>query len=184
MDFTSHYESPLGGITVASDGVSLVGIWFDGQAHFGSTLAAEYRQSDTLPVIVSAKRWLDKYFDGNALMWPCSGGVEGGSEMPLLLRGSDFSCRVWRRLCEIPYGETLTYGQLARDIGCCSARAIGAAVGRNPISLIVPCHRVIASDGSLAGYAAGRQRKEWLLLHEWHSAKKQQGCCTRQPCYL
>lgn len=174
MDYTAHYDSPLGGITIASDGESLIGLWFDGQKHFGSTLtnvvddASELRikpeNRAALPVFDLAIRWLDDYFDGKNIVSLMATNTP--LYQSLSLRGSHFRCRVWRCLCEIPYGTTVTYGQIARRLGCGSAQAIGSAVAHNPISLIIPCHRVIASDGNLTGYAAGIDRKQWLLQHE------------------
>lgn len=149
-----HYDSPLGGITLAGEGDALTGLWFDGQAHFGSTLGPQSEER-RLPVLADACRWLDGYFAGSIPDF-----------VPRLeLRGTPFRCRVWQALLDIPYGETLTYGELARRLGS-SARAVGAAVGRNPISLIVPCHRIVGTGGALTGYAGGLERKRWLLLLE------------------
>lgn len=152
---TWHYDSPLGGITLAGEGDALTGLWFDGQAHFGSTLDT---QSDKfwLPVFEDACRWLDSYFAGRIPDF-----------VPKLdLRGTPFRHRVWQALLDIPYGETVSYGELARRLACPSARAVGSAVGRNPVSLIVPCHRVLGSGGALTGYAGGLERKRWLLQLE------------------
>ena len=162
MDFISHYDSPLGGMTMASDGTHLVGLWFDGQKHFASTLEKERVERDNLPVFEEIRRWLDLYFAG---------------EIPdftpaLFMRGNDFRCRVWEILLTIPYGHTMTYGEIARIIArerglvSMSAQAVGGAVGHNPISLIIPCHRVVGADGSLTGYAGGIERKRWLIQKE------------------
>ena len=164
MDFTSHYESPLGGITLASDGTLLTGLWFDGQNHFGSTLAAEHEERDLLPVFDLARHWLDDYFDCKRN--DIDTGLTSELRYMLALRGSEFRRRVWQRLFEIPYGTTVTYGQIARDLGCRSAQAVGSAIAHNPISLIIPCHRVIAANGNMTGYAAGITRKKWLLQYE------------------
>lgn len=103
-----------------------------------------------------ARRWLDCYFEGNIPNW-----------MPhLQLEGTPFQQRVWQELIHIPYGRTVSYGQLAERIGCRSAQAVGGAVGRNPVAIIVPCHRVVGADGSLTGFAYGLERKRWLLTHE------------------
>lgn len=151
MDFIYRYISPLGGITLASGGEKLAGLWFDGQKHFASVLSKERGEAD-LPVFRLAQKWLDMYFSGE----------RPDFTPPLELRGTPFMISVWKELIEIPYGATRTYGEIARDLAT-SARAVGSAVGRNPISLIVPCHRVIGFDGSLTGYAGGMDRKRWLL---------------------
>lgn len=166
MDFTSHYESPLGGITLASDGTLLTGLWFDGQNHFGSTLAAVHEEREALPVFDLARHWLDDYFGCKHNTDDIDANLTSELRHMLALRGSEFRRRVWQRLCEIPYGTTVTYGQIARDLGCRSAQAVGSAIAHNPISLIIPCHRVIAANGNLTGYAAGTPRKKWLLQHE------------------
>ncbi len=162
MDFTAHYLSPLGDITLASDGTALVGLWFDGQQHFGSTLCDDHVESPDLPIFVETRRWLDTYFSG----------VEPDFTPPLSLRGTDFQQEVWHMLLSIPYGQTLTYVAIARSISAqrsgrpMAAQAVGGAVGHNPISLIIPCHRVVGSNGSLTGYAAGLHRKAHLLQME------------------
>ena len=149
-----HYDSPLGGITLAGSGDALTGLWFDGQARFGSTLRG-CCDGGWLPVFDEAVRWLDGYFSGNVL----------GFTPRLDLQGTPFQQAVWRALLEIPYGETVTYGALARRLGS-SPRAVGGAVGRNPVSLVVPCHRVVAAGGRPGGYAAGPARKLRLLQLE------------------
>ena len=153
MLFTANYRSPLGGITLASGGQALTGLWFDGQRHFGSTLGTTHEERSGLPVLEESRRWLDVYFSGR----------EPDFTPPLSLHGTAFQRRVWEALLTIPYGKTVTYGELARRLGCRSAQAVGGAVGRNPISIIVPCHRVVGSDGSLTGYASGLDRKRALL---------------------
>ena len=160
MDFIHHYESSLGSITIASDGEALTGLWFDGQRHFGGTLSAD-RQETFLPVFAEADRWLDRYFSREIPDFT----------PPLNLRGTSFRLLVWKQLLLIPYGQTLSYGQLADRLsvrtGCrVSARAVGGAVGHNPVSLIVPCHRVVGADGRLTGYAGGTGRKAALLRME------------------
>ena len=157
MDYTAHYLSPLGGITLCSDGETLVGLWFDGQKYFAEGARASGSRGGTgLPVFEETRHWLDDYFSGR----------EPQFTPPFALRGSDFRRRVWQRLLDIPYGQTVTYGQLARSLGCRSAQAIGGAVSHNPISLIVPCHRVVGTSGSLTGYAGGIDRKARLLQLE------------------
>ena len=159
--FISHYASPLGGITLASDGDSLTGLWFDGQKYFGSTLSAEYEER-SLPVFDKAEGWLDIYFSGRAPEFV----------LPLSLRGSSFRRDVWDILLTVPFGHTVTYGEIAAKLAKwkgsprMSAQAVGGAVGHNPISLIIPCHRVVGSNGDLTGYAGGVERKHWLLKME------------------
>ncbi len=161
MDYTWRLASPLGGITLASDGEALCGLWFDGQKYFAGTLSQEHAELP-LPVFDRTAEWLELYFSGK----------DPGFTPLLRMRGSAFQCAVWNRLLEIPYGQSVTYGELARRIASdrnvlhMSARAVGAAVGRNAISLIIPCHRVVGADGSLTGYAGGLERKQWLLSFE------------------
>lgn len=158
MQYITHYQSPLGGITISSDGTSLTGLWFDGQKYFASTLGADYKEKD-LPVFTEAKRWLDIYFSGK----------EPDFTPPLALNGSAFRMAVWQILQSIPYGQTITYGDIARQLAAqqgktkMSAQAVGGAVGHNPISIIVPCHRVVGAGGSLTGYAGGIDKKVQLL---------------------
>ena len=161
MDYLHHYSSPLGGITLASDGEALTGLWFDGQKYFGSTLSAKHEEKD-LPVFETAERWLDLYF----------GGIVPDFMPPVTMRGSAFRRAVWEILLTIPYGQTMTYGEIAariaeqKGLARMSAQAVGGAVGHNPISLIIPCHRVVGADGSLTGYAGGIDRKAKLLEME------------------
>ena len=161
MEYTHHYDSPLGGITAASDGEHLTGLWFDGQKYFACTLDRENREAD-LPVFEQTGRWLDIYFSGKAPDFT----------PPLAMKASAFRRAVWEILLTIPYGQTMTYSEIAeriaaqRGIEKMSAQAVGGAVGHNPISLIVPCHRVVGSDGSLTGYAGGLSRKARLLEME------------------
>ena len=165
MVFISHYDSPLGGMTMASNGTHLVGLWFDGQKSFASTLDQQHEVRDDLPVFEETLRWLDLYFAGKIPDFTPA----------LFMRGTSFRCRVWETLRTIPYGQTMTYGELARAIAkenglkSMSAQAVGGAVGHNPISLIIPCHRVIGADGSLTGYAGGIERKQWLIQREQNS---------------
>ena len=161
MDYVWTYDSPLGVLTLASDGTALTGLWFAGQLHFASTLDPDYRLSRR-PEFDPAMRWLDVYFSGR----------EPDFTPPLHLRGSAFRQAVWAQLLQIPYGATRTYGAiagcLAREAGRSrlSAQAVGGAVGHNPVSLIVPCHRVVGCGGAMVGYAGGLWRKEWLLALE------------------
>ena len=146
---------------LSSDGEALTGLFFDGQRYFGSTIGAQCVERLELPVFDKTFRWLDIYFSGR----------EPDLMPPLSLKGTPFQQRVWKELLTIPYGQTVTYGELARRLGCRSAQAVGGAVGRNPISIIVPCHRVVgacygvgsADNGSLTGYAGGIEKKRALL---------------------
>lgn len=161
IHYINKYVSPLGLITMASDGDSLTGLWFEGQTHYASTLSADVMER-SLPVFVETSKWLDIYFSGrNPDFVP-----------PLCLIGSSFRMSVWRLLPEIPYGQVTTYKAIA-DRLCLqtgkarmSTRAVGGAIGHNPISIIVPCHRVIGSNGNLTGYAGGINLKEELLRME------------------
>ena len=153
MDLLTTYASPLGEIVLAADGDALIGLWFSGQAHFGAGLRGA--EEGDCAVLREAKAWLDAYFAGNA-----------PEALPKLKpRGTAFQQRVWAELLRIPRGETVTYGALAERLGS-HARAVGSAVGRNPISIIIPCHRVVGADGSLTGYAGGTERKKALLQIE------------------
>ena len=154
MSDVMRYDSPVGALTLAGDGENLVGLWLEGQKYFGAKLALSGEGS--APVFARAKAWLDRYFAGER---------PSPAELSLAPAGTAFQRDVWRTLCEIPYGEVITYGELARRLHT-SARAVGSAVGRNPISIIVPCHRVVGADGGLTGYAGGVERKRWLLTHE------------------
>ena len=158
MNCTHHYESPLGGITMAGDGTALTGLWFDGQEHFAETLPAGCTEQP-LPVFEEADRWLDLYFSGT---YP-------DFTPALNPAGSAFRKAVWDILLTVPCGRTVTYGQIADKLakqagtGPVSARAVGGAVGHNPVSLIIPCHRVLGAGGKLTGYAGGLERKKRLL---------------------
>ena len=158
MSFFSHYESPLGGITLGSDGEALTGLWFDGQKYFGDTLGGVYETKD-LPVFAKAKEWLDIYFSGR----------DPGFTPPLVMLTTPFRKAVWEIMLTIPFGQTMTYGQIAeiiakqRGLTHMSAQAVGGAVGHNSISLIIPCHRVVGKNGSLTGYAGGIDKKIRLL---------------------
>ena len=161
MDYVYHYQSPLGGITMASDGEALTGLWFDGQKYFAAGLE-DVREEKRLPVFEEALRWLDVYFSGR----------DPGFLPVLNPRGTAFQKAVWGALASIPYGSTTTYGQIARQLKEKTnrpgilARAVGSAVSRNPVSLLIPCHRVISADGRLHGYAGGTDKKLWLLKME------------------
>lgn len=157
-----RYALPFGKMMMASEGENLIGLWFEQQKYFGATLA-ENVVEEKLPVFEETMKWLERYFAGEK---------PGIGELPLAPQGSEFRKRVWKILCQIPYGEVITYGEIARRIAKerglerMSAQAVGGAVGHNPISVIIPCHRVIGSDGSLTGYAGGIALKKKLLEHE------------------
>lgn len=161
MQYTSIYKSPLGNILLAADGISLTGLWFDGQKYFARNLGPEHEEKD-LPVFKTIGKWLDIYFSG----------CKPDFMPPVHLLGTPFQISVWKLLQQIPYGQIITYGELAQKIARqkglahMSAQAVGGAVGHNPISVIVPCHRVVGSGGSLTGYAGGLDKKKCLLSLE------------------
>ena len=155
MLFLTHYASPLGPILLAADETGLTGLWFEGQKYFPSFPGVDYQEKET-PVLTETARWLDVYFSGK----------DPGFLPPLHPQGSPFRQTVWDILLTIPRGQTMTYGEIARRLGVHSAQAVGGAVGHNPISILIPCHRVVGSDGSLTGYAGGVERKARLLQLE------------------
>ena len=161
MIYTHHYDSPLGGITLSAQEDALTGCWFDGQKYFGAALKEPYANGP-LPVFDEADRWLDIYFSGH----------EPDFLPPLSLQSTPFRMAVWDILLTIPYGKTMTYGAIAeimakqKGIPNMSAQAVGGAVGHNPISLMIPCHRVVGTNGSLTGYASGLDKKTKLLSLE------------------
>ena len=161
MDYTHHYDSPLGEIMLAADGEALTGLWFDGQKYFADTLDREHTEK-VLPVFEQTVRWLDIYFSGRAPDFT----------PPLSMKTTQFRKVVWEIMLTIPYGKTMTYGEIADRIAKekglvrMSAQAVGGAVGHNSISLIIPCHRVVGTNGSLTGYAGGIDKKVKLLTME------------------
>ena len=163
MYYSAVSPSPLGMLTLGSDGEHLIGLWLEGQKYFGGAVREVLEERDGLPVFDAARDWLARYFAGEKPM---------PSELPLCPIGGEFRQRVWSLLCQIPYGETTTYGALARALAAqmgrpsMSSQAVGGAVGHNPISIIIPCHRVVGSGGSLTGYAGGIAAKLRLLEHE------------------
>ena len=166
MMYTMHYDSPLGGMLLAADEEGLTGIWFDEQKYFAAELPPEHEEKTT-PVLADACRWLDVYFSGK----------EPDFTPKLHLIGSDFRQAVWALLLKIPYGQTTTYGALAKQLAAeggkrVSAQAVGGAVGHNPVSVIVPCHRVVGETGSLTGYAGGIGKKIRLLNLENPAAQR------------
>ena len=161
MDFTCTYASPLGDIELASNGEALIGLWFKGQKYDAATLSPTVQEKPDDPVLAQARAWLDAYFEGR----------DPGEIPSCAPRGSEFRQLVWAKLAEIPYGELVTYGDIAKAIEAdtgkkCSARAVGGAVGHNPVSIILPCHRVVGASRSLTGYAGGIERKIALLKLE------------------
>lgn len=161
MEYTHHYDSPLGGITLASDGETLIGLWFDDQKYFADTLS-ENHERRKLPIFELTDKWLDNYFSGK----------EPDFTPPLSMKTTSFRKAVWEIMLTIPYGQTMTYGEIAeiiakqKGIEKMSAQAVGGAVGHNSISLIIPCHRVVGANGTLTGYAGGIDKKIWLLEME------------------
>lgn len=159
MVYTCKVESPVSPLYLASDGDAITGLWLEGQKYFAATLGDDTQEA-ALPIFDQARAWLADYFAGR----------DPDALPPLAPRGSDFRQAVWKLLLEIPYGETMTYGQLTqalRQTGHPAAnQAVGGAVGHNPISILIPCHRVVGADGSLTGYAGGIRIKEHLLRLE------------------
>ena len=155
---TAIVPSPLGEILLAAEDGALCGLWFVGQKYEGAGLTAGSTPGPVSadPALEKAQAWLESYFDG--------ANPEIG--FPLAPRGTAFQRRVWAALTDIPHGQTRSYGALAERLGCRSARAVGTAVGRNPISVLIPCHRVLGANGSLTGYAGGLERKRALLRLE------------------
>jgi len=161
MIYTCNYLSPLGNILLASDEIGLTGLWFEGQKYFANTLPDD-RISQEIEILTEAKKWLDIYFSGE----------EPKFTPPLHPMGSTFRQEVWKILLEIPYGQTITYGEIAgkmaeiKNVSRMSAQAVGGAVGHNEVSIIIPCHRVVGTNGSLTGYAGGIDKKIALLQLE------------------
>ena len=182
LEYTHRYSSPLGEITIASDGKALLGVWFDGQKYFGSTLAKTHalegandaylsedsgihmakEEQKSLAIFQQTDKWLDIYFSGKAPDFT-----------PLMhINTTAFRRAVWEILLTIPFGQTMTYGEVAKKIAKqrgvekMSAQAVGGAVGHNPFSIIIPCHRVVGAKGELTGYGGGLDKKEWLLAME------------------
>lgn len=164
MTSIQYYDSPLGRMLMAADELGLSGLWFEGSKYYADRLPAGYLEQKT-KILSAGKRWLNLYF----------GGQKPDFLPPLHPEGTAFQKSVWDILLEIPYGKTISYGEIAghialkQGISRMSAQAVGGAVGRNPISIIIPCHRVVGADGSLTGYAGGLDRKIKLLELE-HSA--------------
>lgn len=160
MYYTTDYASPVGRLTMASDGDNLIGLWLEGQKYFCGTVKERMIPKNNLSIFDASKKWLDRYFAGKK---------PAISELSLAPAGGDFRQEVWKLLCEIPYGKLATYGEIAKKAAVkmskqkMSAQAVGGAVGHNPISIIIPCHRVVGANGSLTGYAGGVGVKQKLL---------------------
>ena len=159
--YINHYHSSLGSITLASDGEALTGLWFDEQKHFPHKLISDSIETE-LPIFTQTIKWLDTYF----------GGEVPDFTLQISLQTTPFRKAVYDILLTIPYGQTMTYGEIANIIANqqgaehMSAQAVGSAVGHNPVSIIIPCHRVVGADGSLTGYAGGLDKKTALLKLE------------------
>ncbi|MCL5123491.1 MAG: methylated-DNA--[protein]-cysteine S-methyltransferase [Deltaproteobacteria bacterium] len=160
MYCSTTYPSPIGRITLACNRDNLVGLWIEGQKYYGGTIPGKMVGKNNMPIFDAAKRWLDRYFAGKR---------PTVSELALAPIGGEFRQGVWSILCEIPYGEVSTYGDIAKQMAVkmnkksMSSQAVGGAVGHNPISIIIPCHRVVRRNGSLTGYAGGISTKVKLL---------------------
>ena len=160
MVYTTNYQSPIGKILLASKDNKLIGLWIEGQKYYLGKLDCKNQEKQNEEILLKTKKWLDRYFNREK---------PEISELELAPIGTEFSRMVWKLLCEIPYGEITTYGKIANQIAkimnkkTMSAQAIGGAVGHNPISIIIPCHRVVGTDGNLTGYAGGIDKKIKLL---------------------
>ena len=154
MYYSTTVPSPVGVLTLACTSEHLAGLWLEGQKYHGDTIPEAMTEKDDMPIFNLAKRWLDRYFAGEK---------PAISELPLAPIGNAFRQGVWSILCEIPYGQVITYGEIAKKMGCKSSQAVGGAVGHNPISIIITCHRVVGANGSLTGYAGGIAMKIKLL---------------------
>lgn len=161
MQYTGRYKSPLGNILLAADDTGLTGLWFEGQRYFALYLEAGHEEKE-LPIFTQTREWLDIYFSGK----------QPAFDIPLHFTGTPFQNQVWEMLLSIPYGQTTTYGDIAKliaqkqGIPSMSSQAVGGAIARNQISIIVPCHRVVSAGGGLTGYAGGIDKKMALLKLE------------------
>lgn len=163
MIYTTYYQSPIGELLLAAQVDALIGIWLVGQKYYLKGISEPMTERADYPILVQTAQWLDRYFAGER---------PEIAELTLRPQGSDFRQAVWEILCHIPYGDTLTYGEIAALIAhkngrpTMSAQAVGGAVGHNPIAIIIPCHRVMGTNGNLTGYAGGLDKKIQLLQHE------------------
>ena len=163
MIYTSIYKSPIGNLLIASKDNQLVGLWMENQKYYLSNFKEEIVETENLEILEKTKKWLDRYFNGEKPKI---------NELEISPIGSEFRKSVWEILKNIPYGEVITYNDIAKELAKqkgikkMSAQAVGGAVGHNPISIIIPCHRVVGTNGSLTGYAGGIKKKIYLLEHE------------------
>lgn len=161
--YVTHYKSPIGDILLAAKDNKLIGLWIENQKYYFGDLKCEIKEAENIEILNRTKNWLDRYFNGKKPKI---------DELELEPIGSDFRKRVWKSLCKIPYGKVITYNDIAKEIAKerginkMSAQAVGGADGHNPISIIIPCHRVVGTSGSLTGYAGGIQLKVRLLEYE------------------
>lgn len=161
--YSTHYDSPLGKLLIVTDEESIVGVWYENQKYKEKTIPKEMTESADHSIVKKAVIWLEDYFKG---------GKIDSSNLPLAPVGGEFRQQVWTILTSIPYGEVMTYGEIAKEVATrlgkenMSAQAVGGAVGHNPLCIIVPCHRVVGSNGSLTGYSGGIDKKTKLLEHE------------------
>lgn len=161
--YSAHYKSPMGDIVLVGDEASIIGLWIGKQKYLGNTGSKDIIERDDIPALQAGIAWLDDYFTGKKPQL---------SRLSLAPRGSEFRQQVWKILAEIPYGELTTYGCIAKEVARrlgkdrMSAQAVGGAVGHNPISIIIPCHRVVGANGNLTGYTGGLEKKVQLLQHE------------------
>jgi methylated-DNA-[protein]-cysteine S-methyltransferase len=161
MYYKSEYTSPIGNIILCCDEKeNIVGLWFEGQKYYADNIEGKIIENNSLKIFKKTKNWLNRYF---------SGKKPNIKEIPVKFIGNEFRKSVWKILCKIPYGKVITYNDIAKQIANqrgmtkMSAQAVGGAVGHNPISIIIPCHRVIGKNGKLRGYAAGLDKKAKLL---------------------
>lgn len=157
MYYQTTYQSPIGTLYLVSDENHLIGLWIEGQKYFQESLKHETVIQKETEILQKTKNWLDCYFNGEK---------PHPSELSLKPQGTPFRQEVWKILCQIPYGKVITYGDIAKKMNKMSGQAIGNAVGHNPISIIIPCHRVVGKTGNLTGYAGGIDKKIALLKHE------------------
>ena len=163
MIYKAHYKSPIGDLLLASKEGKLIGLWIEGQKYYKSNFLEEMKENENDKILLKTKNWLDSYFNNEKPRI---------NELGLNPIGSEFRQAVWKILCDIPYGKVTTYKEIAEEIAKqkgitkMSAQAVGGAVGHNPISIIIPCHRVVGTNGDLTGYAGGIDKKKYLLEHE------------------
>jgi len=171
------YKSPIGELTLGSDGTNIIGLWIEGQKYHGANnIAGKIVEKRDIPVFDIVCKWLNSYFAGEKPKI---------SKLPLKPMGTEFRQEVWKILCKIPYGEIITYGDISKEIAikmnkeAMSSQAVGGAVGHNPISIIIPCHRVVGSNGSLTGYAGGIDKKIKFSTRKLHFRTSKKFHCSR-----